>query len=119
MTINQFLKITLKFNIMSNAPKIYINDPHVLLKEDFDLMLMSKYDIFFRRIVEFVLEDLEGVQSNDLLATIVDDENIEYDMHLPQSGYIKSLNKASAYFLKIEEYETCSLIKTLIKNYEE
>lgn len=104
---------------MSKAPKIYINDPHVLIKEDFDLMLMSKYDIFFRRIVEFVLEDLEGVQGNDLLAIIVDDDNIEYDMHLPQSGYIKSLNKASEYFLKIEEYETCSLIKTLIKNYEE
>ena len=101
-----------------NAPKIYIKDPTILTRTDFDMLLMSKYDIFYRRIVEFVLEDYEGNQEDDLLAVIIDDEWNEFAMHLPEAGYVQSLNKASEYFLKIEEYETCSLIKTLIKNYE-
>ena len=105
-------------NNMSNAPTIYIANPRVLLKEDFDMLLMSKYDIFFRRIVEFVLEAHEGEQGNDLLAIIIDDDDNEFAMHLPESGYVQSLNKANAYFLEIEEYETCSLINTLIKNYK-
>jgi hypothetical protein len=104
--------------IMSDAPRIYFSSPTILIKEDFDLKLMSKYDVFFRRIVEFVLEHLEGKQESDLLAVIVDDSDAEYSMHLPPKGFIKSLNKANDYFLKIEEYETCSLIKEMIKKYE-
>jgi hypothetical protein len=103
---------------MANAPKIYIKDPMLLVKEDFDMLLMSKYDIFYRRIVEFVLESFEGEQVDDLLAIIIDGDNNEFEMRLPESGFIQSLEKASIYFLKIEEYETCSLIKSLIKNYE-
>ncbi len=104
--------------IMSDAPRIYFSSPTLLIKEDFDLTLMSKYDIFYRRIVEFVLEFIEGKQESDLLAVIVDDSDAEYSMHLPPKGFLKSLNKANAYFLKIEEYETCSLIKEMIKKYE-
>jgi len=101
-----------------DAPKIYIKDPSVLTKGDFDMLLMSKYDIFYRRIVEFVLEAFEEVEGDDLLAVIIDEEGNEFAMHLPETGYVQSLTKANEYFLKIEEYETCSLIKTLIKNYE-
>ena len=103
---------------MSMAPKIYIKDPMLLVKEDFDMLLMSKYDLFYRRIVEFTLESLEGTLEDDLLAIIVDGDENEFEMRLPESGYVQSLEKASVYFLTIEEYETCSLIKTLIKNYE-
>ena len=105
-------------NSMSEAPTIYIANPKILLKEDFDMILMAKYDIFFRRIVEFVLEVYEGEQGDDLLAIIIDEDDNEFAMHLPESGYVQSLNKANAYFLEIEEYETCSLINTLIKNYK-
>lgn len=59
---------------MSKVPKIHI-DPNKVLKEDIDKVLMSKYDIFYRRIVEFVLERIEGTGSTDeLLAILVDDE---------------------------------------------
>jgi hypothetical protein len=34
---------------------------------------------------------------------------------LPRKGYKKSLNKANKYFEKIEEYETCDLIKQMLK----
>ena len=63
-----------------NSPKIYIKDPTILTRTDFDMLLMSKYDIFYRRIVEFVLEDYEGNQEDDLLAVIIDDEGNEFAM---------------------------------------
>ena len=44
---------------MSKVPKIHI-DPNKILREDIDKVLMSKYDIFYRRIVEFILEKIEG-----------------------------------------------------------
>ena len=100
---------------MSKVPKIHI-DPNKVLREDIDKVLMSKYDIFYRRIVEFILERLEGVETkNELLAILVDDEGVEYQMDLPKEGYIKCLGKAMDYFLKIEEYETCDLIKQMNK----
>ena len=38
----------------NKIPKIHI-DPKTL-ESDFDMLFMSKYDIFFRRIVEYVLD---------------------------------------------------------------
>ncbi len=100
---------------MSKVPKIHI-DPNKVLREDIDKVLMSKYDIFYRRIVEFILERLESSETkNELLAILVDDEGVEYQMELPKEGYIKCLGKAMDYFLKIEEYETCDLIKQMNK----
>lgn len=97
-------------------PKIHI-DPTSVLREDIDKILTSKYDIFYRRIVEFILERIEHTNETDdeLLAILVDDEGLEYQMDLPKDGYIKCLNKAMEYFLKIEEYETCDLIKQMNK----
>jgi len=100
---------------MSKVPKIHI-DPNKVLREDIDKVLMSKYDIFYRRIVEFVLDKIEGaVNTDEILAILVDDEGIEYQMDLPKEGYIKCLGKAMDYFLRIEEYETCDLIKQMKK----
>ncbi len=93
-------------------------DPSKITKSDFDWVLMSKYDAFYRRIVEYVLKDLEEGSIDELMATLVDDEGLEYDMHLPREGYIKSLGKSMEYFTLIEEYETCSLIKDMIKQIE-
>lgn len=95
------------------APKIHL-DPNSL-EADFDRLLMSKYDIFFRRIVEFVLDRLEGKETSQMLAILVDDEGVEYEMSLPKEGYRKSLNKAIRYFEQIEEFETCDLIKQMTK----
>lgn len=97
----------------NKVPKIHL-DPNAL-EADFDILLMSKYDIFFRRIVEFVLDRIEGNETSDMLAILVDDEGAEYEMSLPEKGYGKSLNKAIKYFEQIEEFETCDLIKQMIK----
>lgn len=101
---------------MSKVPKIHI-DPNRVLKDDIDKVLMSKHDIFFRRIVEFVLERVEGAaeKKDELLAILIDDDGVEYQMELPEDGYIKCLGKAMDYFLAIEEYETCDLIKQIKK----
>ena len=99
----------------SKVPRIHI-DPNRVLREDIDKLLMSRYDIFFRRIVEFVLERLENPETKEtLLAILVDDDGVEYQMDLPRDGYIKCLEKAKQYFLRIEEYETCDLIKQMNK----
>lgn len=97
----------------NKVPKIHL-DPNSL-EADFDKVLMSKYDIFFRRIVEFVLDRLEGNETSEMLAILVDDEGVEYEMSLPKTGYNKSLNKANNYFEQIEEFETCDLIKQMKK----
>ena len=97
----------------NKIPKIHI-DPKTLVS-DFDMLLMSKYDIFFRRIVEYVLDIVEGNEKSGLLAILVDDDGEEYEMTLPKEGYKKSLTKANQYFEKIEEFETCDLIKQLKK----
>ena len=97
----------------NKIPEIHI-DPKAL-ERDFDELLMSKYDIFFRRIVEFVLDRIEGNETSDMLAILVDDEGAEYEMALPKAGYKKSLNKAMKYFEEIEEFETCDLIKQMTK----
>jgi len=95
-----------------NIPKIHI-DPEKLIKEDMDITLMAKHDAFYRRIVEYVLNKIEGTEDGNTLAILVDDQGVEYDMQLPPEGYSKSLGKANEFFLFIEEYETCELIKQL------
>ena len=102
---------------MPGTIRIHI-DPNKLTTADFDRLLMTKYDIFYRRIVEYVLVDLEEGEVNELMAILIDEGGNEYDMHLPREGYTKSLTKAMEYFTMIEEYETCSLIKDMIKQIE-
>ena len=67
--------------------------------------------------MEFILERVEGVAEtkDELLAILIDDDGVEYQMELPKEGYIKCLGKAMDYFLVIEEYETCDLIKQIKK----
>ena len=43
---------------MATPPKIHIDPTHILA-EDFEKLLISKYDIFYRRIVEYVLNIIE------------------------------------------------------------
>ena len=97
---------------MPEPPKIYL-DPKKLTAADFDKVLMSKYDIFYRRIVEYILNKIEKNPENHVMAILIDDEDVEYEMILPPRGYVKSLGKAKEYFTKIEEYETCDLIKQI------
>ena len=99
---------------MKEPIRIHIN-PELLLKQDIDKLLMSKYDIFYRRLVEYILNKIEGEPETELIAILVDDEGAEYEMALPESGYKKSLSKALDYFVTIEEYETCDLIKQMKK----
>ena len=109
--------ITSNFKRMArqiNTPIINI-DPIKIGKSDFDLVLMSKFDVFYRRIVEYTMHIMEG-GAEETLAILIDDDGAEYAMDLPYSGFEKSLTKAMEYFKKIEEYETCNLIKQIISS---
>jgi hypothetical protein len=107
-------KSKMKYSEENRIPIIHV-DPDNFTKPDFDLMLMSKYDIFYRRIVEYVLHIIDGGE-DEMLAILVDEEGTEYEMVLPEGGFSKSLTKAKEYFELIEEYETCDLIKQILKN---
>lgn len=101
----------------------YYNVPHIKIDSlinvnDFELMLQQNDDIFYRRIVEFMIGRIDGTIVHDTLAVIIDENDDEYELDLPEDGYIKSLNKALEYFVSIEEYETCDLIKQMIKTVE-
>lgn len=106
--------MTISHYNMPTPPKIHI-DPTYILAEDFEKLLISKYDIFYRRIVEYILNIIEKKPEDNVLAILVDDEGREYEMALPESGFEKSLEKAKKYFSTIEEYETCDLIKQIQK----
>ena len=99
---------------MATPPIIHIDPTHILA-EDFEKLLITKYDIFYRRIVEYVINVIEKRSDNKILAVLVDDEGREYEMVLPECGFEKSLEKAKKYFSMIEEYETCDLIKQILK----
>lgn len=80
---------------------------------DIELSLKTHHDTFFRRIVDYVLNKLEGVRTPSPIAILVDEQGNEYDMQIEEDGYKKALGKANDYFVSIEEYETCDLIKQI------
>ena len=103
----------------SKVPKIHI-DPNRILKNDIDKVLMSKYDIFFRRIVEFILERIEGtVETKDeLLANKRDIKEMCNFINATSLNFlsINGLYKALAEKDRNNNYpETCDLIKQINK----
>ena len=102
----------------SHIPRIEIGDIETI--KDVELALASSHDEFYRRIITYVIDVIENkLPADEPLAILVDDEGAEYDMDLPVDGFIKSLTKCMEYFTDIEEYETCALVKDLMKITEE
>ena len=73
-------------------------------------------DVFFRRIVQYIMNRVEGVETNNILCHIIDEFDNKRSLILENIGdnWSKSLGKALDYFESIEEYETCDLIKQLL-----
>ena len=99
---------------MIDIPTFEMNAKYIL-KDDFEMYLHKNYDLFFRRILEHVANRLEEVETEDLLCWIKDENKETYELRLPELGFDKALAQAWKYFEKIEEYETCQLIKELKK----
>ena len=98
----------------SHIPRIEIEDFQTI--KDVELELVTNHDIFYRRIITYVIDVIENkLPADEPLAILIDENGMEYDMDLPVDGFIKSLTKCMEYFTTIEEYETCTLIKDLIK----
>lgn len=73
-------------------------------------------DLFYRRIVQYVMDKIDGTETNSILCYIIIEEKNKIHRStfiLEKEGWNKSLNKALEYFTKIEEYETCELIKQI------
>lgn len=91
-----------------------------MVKPDVDGTDITKYmddpDLFFRRIVQYVMNRLEGIETESILCYIIQDDKNKLHRStfvLEKEGWPKSLEKALQYFREIEEYETCELIKQL------
>ena len=99
---------------LPHVPRIEIGSIETI--EDIELELQSNHDDFYRRIVTYIIDSLEGnLAEGEPLAILVDEDGMEYDMELDADGYLKSLGKCLEYFTNIEEYESCMLIKDLVK----
>lgn len=99
---------------MINIPTFEMNAEN-LLKDDFEMYLHKNYDLFFRRILEHVTNRIEDVENGDLLCWIKDEDEEVYELRLPEKGFHTALSQSWTYFEKIEEYETCQLLKELKK----
>lgn len=97
----------------NGIPRIYIDSNTT--STDIELSLRSHHDEFYRRIIDNILHKLEGVVNPDPIAILVDEAGNEYDMQVEEEGYYKALDKANSYFVSIEEYETCDLIKNMFE----
>ena len=90
-------------------------DAKHVIQGDFDMYLSTKHDLFFRRIIEHITNRIEGLEKEQMLCRIIDEEDKIYELHLPKEGFLKAMEKALKYFKFIEEYETCGLIEELKK----
>ena len=72
-------------------------------------------DALNRHIVSHVINTLDGKIKHNLLCQFEDEYGAKYNVTLDKESWKKSLSKAHQYFLKIEEYETCKIIKETLE----
>lgn len=79
------------------------------------LLVKEHQDEMYRIVVEHIMDCIDGnAEEGEPLAIIVDENDNEYDLSLKREAWPDALNKANDYFVEIEEYETCDLIKQLL-----
>lgn len=82
--------------------------------ENFDISnVIDDVDLFYRRIVGYILNRIEEAETTNILCYIIDATNHRQAMLLDKKGWPKAIERALSYFEKIEEYETCDLIKQI------
>lgn len=103
-----------KDNIMDRKIPIYrikSNSPI----DEMKLIVQEQQDELYRIIIEHIMECIDGnTVEGETLAYIVDENENEYDLSIYRKNWIEALLKANNYFIRIEEYETCDLIKQAI-----
>lgn len=99
------------FESEDRIPRIHVDSTTSIT--DLELSLHAQHDSFFRRIVDNILSRLDGVKDPAPVAILIDEQGEEYDMQVEEERYYKALERANQYFVSIEEYETCDLIKQM------
>jgi hypothetical protein len=83
--------------------------------QEMRLMVQEQQDELYRVIIEHIMECIDGdATEGETLAYIIDENDNEYDLSIYKENWKEALLKASDYFIGIEEYETCDLIKQMI-----
>lgn len=95
-------------------PTFKIKNDAVKNVDNFDISeIIDDVDLFYRRIVGYILNRIEDVETTNILCYIIDSTNHRQAMLLDKKGWPKAVERAMVYFEKIEEYETCDLIKQI------
>jgi len=69
---------------------------------------------FYLHMFDFLILALTAKIKDDRLCRFIDEENNIFTSTLDEEGYNASLNKCLVYFENIEEFEKCTIIKSLI-----
>lgn len=101
---------------MANIPTLRVRQSNDSIEDVHDAM--HDVDLFYRRIVQYILNRIELVETESVLCYIIDDYNNKSTLILENVGdnWSKSLGKAMEYFEGLEEYETCDMIKQIKQN---
>jgi len=103
-----------KDNIMDRKIPIYRIKSNSPIQE-MRLMVQEQQDELYRVIIEHIMECMDGdAEEGETLAYIIDEKDNEYDLSIYKENWRDALIKANDYFVNIEEYETCDLIKQMI-----
>ena len=82
----------------------------IISLEDFETK--SKKPLIMKTIVENIAE---GVEDNLETISIAEIKHTDIIISVPKTEWKGGLEKAMEYYIKTEEYEECSKIKTIIK----
>jgi hypothetical protein len=103
-----------KYNNMDRKIPIYrikSNSPI----DEMRLLIQEQKDELYRIIIDHIMECIDGnTTEGETIAYIIDENENEYDLAIYKKNWVEALSKANNYFISIEEYETCDLIKQMI-----
>ena len=78
-----------------------------------DNMIVDLYG-FYSHMMSFIVLATTTKQDNNTLCYFIDEDKNVFTSTLDEDGYKTSLNKCLVYFEKEEEFERCTIIKSLI-----
>ena len=100
-----------------NIPTFRIKNEAIKSVDSFDISeIIDDVDLFYRRIVGYILNRVEEVETNNILCYIIDSTNHRQAMLFDKKVWPKAIERSLSYFESIEEYETCDLIKQIKEN---
>jgi len=107
----------MKVKMKNNTIPTFTIDDNFVFNDPFESPVLEE-ELFFARILEFIENNLTSNFKTTVLCYLEDYDGNLSEATLEEEGYYKSLNKCLGYYSDLEQYEVCSRITNLIKEYE-